>query len=227
MTTDILDNLQDYIYGRLTASYYFADITVLNARNGITESEIEQALGTLTAKNNKMGVCVIVLPVIREVIQPNHPGPQYELLASVRILEDPVANNDTTYGTQKSAQKISLEIDKLLHHCRIIDNLVLYASKSEPLQFEDGKNAVDCIYSARGALQPTAKVATPSITINVTATLTCATASASIYYTTDDSYPSAQNPTATLYTAPFNFAGDYITAVAYKTNLQPSDTAKG
>ncbi len=40
------------------------------------------------------------------------------------------------------------------------------------------------------------------------ATITCSTAGASIYYTTDGSFPWSGNPNATLYTAPFPIPPD-------------------
>jgi hypothetical protein len=54
-------------------------------------------------------------------------------------------------------------------------------------------------------------------------TLTCATAGASIYYTTDGTYPTPTN--GTLYTAPFAAPelGTTIRAAGYKTGLNPGD----
>ena len=56
-------------------------------------------------------------------------------------------------------------------------------------------------------------------------TLACATAGASIRYSTDGSYPS---PAKTLYTAPFALpaAGTVIRAAAYKTGLNPGDATE-
>ena len=62
-------------------------------------------------------------------------------------------------------------------------------------------------------------------TPNTALTLACATAGASIRYTTDGSYPS---PAKTLYTAPFALpaAGTVIRAAAYKTGLNPGDATE-
>jgi hypothetical protein len=58
-----------------------------------------------------------------------------------------------------------------------------------------------------------------------TITLTCATAGASIRYTTDGSYPS---PSKTLYTVPIAglAAGTTVRAAAYKTALNPGDVTE-
>lgn len=67
----------------------------------------------------------------------------------------------------------------------------------------------------------------PTITLGPTnssnLTLTCATAGASIYYTTDGSYPEPEN--GTLYSAPFAMpdTGTLVRAAAYKTGLNPGD----
>jgi hypothetical protein len=59
-------------------------------------------------------------------------------------------------------------------------------------------------------------VAGVEITGGETITLTCATVGASIYYTTDESFPGPSNPAATLYTvalAPVD--GQVLRAAAY------------
>lgn len=56
-------------------------------------------------------------------------------------------------------------------------------------------------------------------------TMSCATTGAAIYYTTDGTYPSAQNSTATLYTAPTTISGT-INAVAYKANCIASNVTQ-
>lgn len=68
----------------------------------------------------------------------------------------------------------------------------------------------------------------PEITLFAasTLTLTCATSGASIYYTTDGSYPTPAH--GTLYTAPFSSppVGTVIRAAAYKTGLNPGDATE-
>lgn len=75
-------------------------------------------------------------------------------------------------------------------------------------------------YSAQTGATGTATVTAAG---EATITLTCATAGASIYYTTDGTYPTPDN--GTLYAAPFNAPelGTTIRAAGYKTGLNPGD----
>jgi hypothetical protein len=70
-----------------------------------------------------------------------------------------------------------------------------------------------------------AATGTPVVTPYHSLTLTCATAGASIRYTTDGSYPS---PAKTLYAAPIAMpaAGTIVRAAAYKTALNPGDVTE-
>jgi hypothetical protein len=59
------------------------------------------------------------------------------------------------------------------------------------------------------------------VTVTITAEL-----DAQIYYTTDGSYPSADNDEATLYSAPVEITeATTLRAVAYRTGMQPSNVA--
>ncbi len=99
----------------------------------------------------------------------------------------------------------------------------------------DGLVGYDVTISTSVALAKPAKVATPAIAAAAaispatgsSVTLTCATGSAAIYYTTDGSYPSSANATATLYSAPFNVpTAATLRAAAQLSGSQPSDVAQ-
>jgi len=73
-------------------------------------------------------------------------------------------------------------------------------------------------------LSPVISPASDNYLTPQTITLTCATADASIYYTTDGSVPS--NTNGTIYTAAFNIAASTVVkAIAYKTGMVKSNVA--
>jgi hypothetical protein len=106
------------------------------------------------------------------------------------------------------------------------------ASAAQVISAVNGSVAASALVTASASGASTGAVAAVAET-NLTGgaggaslTLACATAAASIYYTTDGSYPDSTN--GTLYTAPFALpdAGTVIRAAAYKTGLNPGDVTE-
>jgi hypothetical protein len=214
-----ITTIQNFIYNRIKNSSFFNTVAVLNTNKGVTENDVLTALNSSLYTNNKAGVCVIVLDPVKEIKSPNLPNPTYDVTFTIRTIVDPVINSDTTYGANKDVQLISLELDRLLHHTRILEGL-LFASGSEPTQFDDGKIMIENTYTiANSSIPVQAKVKTPTISYNTLdgkATLSCITDGVAIYYSTDGSYPS------TLYSAPFT-ASSGVIAFATKANMRDSD----
>jgi hypothetical protein len=210
--------VQNFIYNRIKNAQYFNDITVLNTSNGVTENDVLTSLSTFLPSGGKSGLCIIILPAIKQFKNPNIPTPTYDVNFIVRVMEDPKVNTDPTYGCNKDVQEVSMEVDKILHQTRILNNL-LVADSSEPSIFEDGKIMIDSTFKVSSSKIPVdAKVAAPTITkgdLNLI-TITCTTSGASIYYSIDESYPTI------LYTTPFTSTTDVI-AIATKTDMRSSD----
>jgi hypothetical protein len=226
---ELLPAIQEDIGARLEADEFFTHIAVLVQRKGVTESEIETALNVLNAASGKVGACAIVLMPTLSAPNANVPGPQFQIDFIVRVLENPTLNRDAG-GTNKSAEEIALRVLHLLHHFTALGRVgTLYAAKNAATPFAelDGIVGYDCQLSTMAGLPFADKVQTPGIAVagvlpDVSVTITCGTAGASVFYTLDESYP--RNPGATLYTAPFSLAAAAtIRAAAYLDGKISSD----
>lgn len=223
--------MQDEIAARLNADEYFEDITVITEREGDIENKINRALSVLTVKGEKIGVAVVVGAVTAQVESANVPGPHFDkTFLDLTVFENVVFNNSAD-GTLKAAVDIAVRCLQVLHHYYAagVGQTLLADRNAITPSGEIKSNTI--AYKARLELpldnDVLDKVARPQISVaGTTVTIVCATDGASIYYTTDETYPWSGNAAAMLYSAPFiATAGDVVRAVAHKTNLVASDAA--
>lgn len=219
------------IAARLVADPFFVDIPVHVLRPRAEQSaaqiqtRIDQALAGLEKKAGKGGAAVTVLMPVGDTTSPNVPGPQLRFTYVVRVQEI-IAVNMGPGGTGKSAEEIAIVVLQLLHQVMLNGGNCLYAHADTltPSLDADPKLTYDVRFSCQGGLPKPAKVALPIISVAAgTATITCATAGAAIYTTTDGSYPSPLNPAASLYVAPLVPGPCTVRAVAFLAPLQQSD----
>jgi len=215
----LLDRLQDDIRGRIEADDYFSDVPVLAQNKGVIESDIAEALATMTAKAGKSGAAVIVMMPERSTPKPNIPGPDYELTITIRAMELPLFNRGET-GTNKTCTALSLRIEHLLHQLEL-DGLTLKVSRAGGVQEESGGMAVDVQIAFAYGLPAAKRVQAPRIAIaEGQATLSCGTSGATIRYTLDGTYPGLL---AEAYATPVALTGSLtIRAVAYDEGYQAS-----
>lgn len=220
-----MDDLQADVFGRLNSDPYFSDVTVLTEKKQDIESEIERALGTMAAKAGKSGACVIVLNPIAKIKFPDASEAIFEYEIVVQVTTLPLVN-DATGGTGKSASTIATHVVQCLYQFQSAGVCGLLEPVDPVIVPTDEENGVTCLVHFRtldDSKDLTLKVSTPnasatSDTHPSTVTLSCGTSGAAIYYTTDGSYPSAQNDKATLYTVPLSVtAAATVRFGAYKT----------
>lgn len=229
----VLQRLQLDAEARLLADAYFADIAIILQRTGVTEKEIQRRLSTVAGRGGKVGACVIVLLPSGGVPDADLPGPRLALTQSFIVLVHPSINEGST-GTGKEPEDIALRVLQLFHHAALGYGSVLVGGPGAivPNDSFDGLTGFQINLDTFAGPVALTKVARPTISPSSGAapqlvTLACATAGASIRYTTDGSYPSAQNANATVYAAPFNVAAaTTVRAAAEKTGLQQSDVAQ-
>ncbi len=229
MSDPILRDQEDFA-GRLAGDAYFADITVELQRDGVIETDITRKLSVLNTKASKLGVFVLVLMPDLEPKNPGAAGPEYEVRPGVQIWESPTLNAGAS-GTTKSAEAIATRVRQLLHMFDPGGRSTFTFRAMEPASAPKGQLSYVLTFARNARDERLAKVATPTISSAgslpaVTVTLACPTAGASTYYTTDGSLPSAANPTASLYSAPFvrTTAGE-IRAAAQLTDYAQSNAA--
>src|SRR2546429_212563 len=97
-----LQQLQLDIFGRLAAADYFADISIYLIRPRskqeavLLQTGIDQVLGGLKKKNGKSGVaCRVEMPYV-DVEKPEVPGPYIAIVATIRVIENPLINMANT-----------------------------------------------------------------------------------------------------------------------------------
>ena len=228
----ILTDMQTETVARLESADFLSDIVVLQQSKGIIESDVETALGVFNAETGKK-IGAVIIAIMPEITNNGSESPALDLTAvlsfqviTLRVVNDDTANN----GSGKTAESLAMAVLTELHHYfSALLRIAFYADDApvKPLQTQDDGTVSYLVQiSARFVIDRRSKVATPDVSLSgATLTLTCATAGATIYYTTDGSYPGSANPTSIEYTTPFTVAdGDVIRAGAVKTDFIPSDT---
>lgn len=228
---DILDDLQTDAYQRLLNEPFFEDIIILLQRKGVTQSDVETALTVFNEQSGKKaGACVIVM--MPEVGSDANASRRPDSVAILRVecITIPIINDDETQGTTKQASKIALNVRESLHlyfsgltRCTLHQSATPIVPPNDP---NDGEVTMIVTMEASFATGRAYKCATPAASAELSAlTITCATSGASIYYTTDGSYPGAENAEASIYTTPLAITDSMIIrAVAYKTGYAPSNS---
>jgi hypothetical protein len=233
----ILELDQEDIAARLSADEFFRNVTpVLLQRRGITENDVQVALGTMTP-GQVMGTVAIVLMPTLATDAPDAPGPRGNVVYTVQVIDYPLVRRQSAGGSQVSAEQITDRVRQIIHRFGTGRGQVLYWAGQSPIQVPVGRVSYGVRFRCLSMDQPPPSCATPGIspasgTGPLSVTLSCQTAGASIYYSLDGSYPSAVGaaatpPTSFLYSAPFTAdAGAFIRAVASKTDYQDGNVAQ-
>lgn len=233
MATDALQLLQLDAHARLEGESAFQYVPLYVSRPRSEDdalqivSDIDAALAGMTTKAGKSGLAVIVLLPLAEVPEPDVPGPQLELILTLRVIELPLVNMGST-GTGITAEQCALNILQSLHLWNRGTQVLTADRKAITPRSEDGKISYDVKLRQRQGMSMQAKCQRPVITNSAgMITLSTGTSGAALYYTTDGSTPAASNAAATLYSAPFATpdAGTELRVMATKANLASSDIA--
>lgn len=221
------------------AAHYLLSYNALDNVNIVTRHEIIlgesklpdktlalEVLAYITPRNGRKGLGVIIEVPEFQVIAPNLPGPEGDIILTLLVLADKLVNEGPVTGTNIAASQCCQIIMDALHWQQwegfgqmfCDQNAMQAATDFEPL------DAWRLRFKIRMPRGQTAKVEQPTITEDETEiTLACTTEAAQIYYTIDESYPGRSNPGALLYEAPFTVdVGTIINVAAYKDGLTPS-----
>ena len=216
--------LQNDMAALAGASELFTYTPIMALRELATASEISAALACMTAKNGQTGTQLIVLMATLGVKEPNARGPIGVGRITLRCLEAP----KTKTSGSPTAEELALNCLNLFHLWLPGYVSCVRAAKDavQPSIELAPKLAYDVTFEFDLALDQTARVAVPQIAVASNITITCGTAGASVYYTTDTSLPTATN--GTPYSAPFTTpaSGTVVRVAAYKTSLSPSNIAQ-
>jgi hypothetical protein len=231
LETGMRDQQED-IYQRTLADEYLADVFVVNPDKGVPAKDVEEGLALIAKRSTKLGAGIVVMPPIADPESAEVSGGILSCEFTLRVLEDPITNRGSS-GTGLAALTICRRLIMLHHLSRSVGVMGMMVAKKPCIVPVNDENA-PVAYEVRFGVSeeyfaPVLKVETPVIAPNggapvypQTVTLTCGTAGASIYYSTDGTFPRAGN--GTLYAAPFNLnAAATVRACAFKAGLIASD----
>lgn len=225
---EIIERLPFELAARLETNPFFADIPVVVAEKGNVVLEYQRKQGHITAKSGKRGICVVVLQVVADDYSNNLQFGPMTIKPAFQVVENVEMNNDDS-GTKKSARKVSRKIRDVIKNFNIMGMVQdMKAGKPciEPVDLKDMGDAVignqvnfECLevstesqtqvqmpaFSTQGDSPETAEFL-----------LTCPTAGAQIWFTTDGSFPynggadTFPGSTSQLYTGPVSIPADGV-----------------
>jgi hypothetical protein len=224
--TDILDLLPVEFANRLTCDPFFADIPVVVAEKGNLARELEKLQAVITGKTGKRGVAVIVLQMVADDLSNNLTFGPMKLKPAFQVVENVELNNDES-GTGKSARKVGRRIRDVMKNANLI-GLVRDMRTGQPCiepvdLTEIAANLVgyqvnfECLEVSLEQLTQVELPVLAGTTVNnePAFALTCPTAGAEIWFTTDDTFPF--NGTADQY--PGSTAQRYTGAVPFTDSV--------
>lgn len=218
---DFLEVVQDDARLRLKSDPVFAGLVpVFSMRRGNTESEILNSLSVLNSEGGgKVGACITVLMPDFDNAEPASDAPIGDLVLTVRVLEAPVFNLDEATGTQLSAERIALRALRVL--CFLCEQTgTQLRAKGEAIKpfgdlLEQGILGYDVTVRGRAGIKAGDKLRVCTVGGSAAAvTLANDDGAATIWYTTDGSYPGSGNPAATEYTGTFSVTSPTMLRVA-------------
>lgn len=242
---------QDYIKRLIESDELFNNVTVIAEDEGNIVSQMDMALGIVSRKDGAAGACVVVQQPNGNDEMPGVLWPPLNLEWDILCLEWREFNRNTSQGgTGKRAWTLARRIHRLIKAHRapgivqcFVPRRPSIARTSRVRELPTGQvyplvgytvrvsaNEADNTAYTKVALP--AMSSSPALTAGVIATgsvgseltLTCSTAGASLYYTTDLSNPCSQNTNATLYTVPFVVSSAVTVMVrAFKSGSIGSD----
>lgn len=217
----------------LQADSYFEDIPVFTERVANIESRVEAALGTVTRKGGKCGLCCMVLQSEGDNESLEVPGGNLRVAVTIRTMERVIVNTGKS-GTGKAAEEVAIRMIAVLHQYASVNGFCGISTRNPAYAPASGIDGMyDLAYENQFELLidqgEFERVATPVImptggALPRTVIITCATPGASIYYTLDGTHPRVGNAGAQLYANPFLVeTPKQVRARAYKSGLVGSN----
>jgi hypothetical protein len=215
-----IEQIQPDVFNKLASEPYFAAISLFQIRKERYQSEIDEALSSATFDPGQSGklpgaTVEVLMPMIKTNLV-NAPGPVVTLEQRLIVKENP-AINLAAGGVNLTAEEIAVQILQTLHQFYL--GGVCQALYPAPQAIEPNDDfpdlvAYDVVLQATFNLTPPARTACPLPPTESSLTLTFAPPasdpSATIYTTTDGSFPGPGNAGAAVYGAPFSVGSNTV-----------------
>lgn len=215
-----IEQIQPDIFNKLASEAYFATISLFQIRKERYESEINEVLSSVTFDPTQSGklpgaTVEVLMPAIKTNLA-NAPGPVVTLEQRLTVKENPTLNL-AEGGTNLTAEEIAVQILQTLHQFYLGGICQALYPAPEAIVPNHGFPdlvAYDVVLQATFNLTPPARTGWPPPPVENSLTLTFTNnpsdPTASIYTTTDGSFPGPGNATASLYAAPFAVTGGTV-----------------
>lgn len=243
---DTFETLQQFIVGKLNAEFSTVP-AVAHRPLRVASDDSDTAAGVDSAKpeleqeefwrikkdgmHSGVGIRVPMPRLRVESVHLSHP--QSRLSVEIMVVEQPAVSQssnglNTSGGGWQSAENVAAKVGDVLHHWRWDGvNLLFCEGEYIVAQNTDMRLRIyRVLVSGTFRRDSQTRVAEPAVTIAAgSASITCATAGAAIYYTTDGTtFP---DTSASQYSAPFAVsAGTTVLAAAYKSGSQGSSVGR-
>ena len=230
---DALLQLQQDVCDKLNSEAAFEYLAVATLRRHVIQSDIERRLAHLTGKNGRKGCGLTVRMPSIQGIQPNVLPAQGEVVVAVDVVENPEINFNAG-GTRVTAEEAARAARTALHQFAIEGKILLFQDEKavEPLAGLE-KEFPGCLgyrVLLRGRMSEAAaaKCALPEISApGLAVSLSSPEEGATIYYTTDGTFPGSGNAAAAVYAGPFTVAsGTVVRWAAYMAGCLGSDAGE-
>jgi len=230
-----IEQIQPDVFDKLASEPYFATISLFQIRRERFQSEIDEVLSSATFDPGQSGklpgaTIEVLMPMIKTNLV-NAPGPVVTLEQRLIVKENPTINL-ATGGVNLTAEQIAVEILQTLHQFYLGGICQALYPAPEAIvpndKFPD-LVAYDVVLQATFNLTPPLRTGCPLPPTESGLVLTFAPPAsdpdATLYTTTDDSFPGPGNGTATVYSAPFSVtSGTVIRWAAYASGKLGSST---
>jgi hypothetical protein len=225
----ILLAMQEDALHKLLSEAALEEVNIVLFRKLLVSSQVEVSLVYLEARNDKSGTGIVVgMPYLDDENAQTGIS-DATLCLPIYCLEKPDIAQSEEGGSLLSAEQIALTVRRLLRGF-IIDGKVTLFTEGRGIRSFDAppsaKGAVCYEVLLKGRLRQSVdtRCALPTISeAALTVTLANVTSGATIYYTTDGSFPGPGNAAAEEYSAPFAVAsGTVVRWAAYKDGLSGS-----
>jgi hypothetical protein len=221
--------LQADVLNVLLNTAALAQVNIVEERKLLLDASVNIDTVWQTPRAGGQGAGLIVEMIQSRVKSPNLPGPMFDLEISVVAIEERNLNFTPAVGTFLTSEQLAQIVHDSLHRLFIgpygtLQGVGISAAR-DWFDEESGLNATRATLRMDNPRTQTARCAPIGFTLaGNEVTLTCATAGAKIYYTTDGSAPGPTgNPAATEYTEPFTVeAGMTLRAAGFLAGLNQS-----
>lgn len=223
-----LTDLQADFYQRLLSDSFLSQVPILSRDLGDLDNQIANALqGGVPRDGETVSGGFIAIHAVDVVgISGDTPMPIMAVEIRLECAENVLKNRNATRGTQITAHQMAARCVQLFHNSHIHDRATgIRLARTSTLGLPPGEIGVEVVFRTDGsAFDGVANVDQVDMSQDAgEVTLTCGTAGATIYYTTDGSFPGSANANVSTYSAPFSpGSGTVVRAAAEKADLNPS-----